>query len=250
MSLDSTKNREPSRYHFGEGCHAPLSNSQAAAQDLGGVCEGDRTARADGVSRETFRGASVTQPAGQGGEPTETVRTVGGVGVLRSSEDLPERKTGGERRRGAWVRVKGTSNGTGDGQGDLDINSAKSLRRCKAHCDGGRKPSRGSTLGKPDAGKPLVRFDEGRSETVIGLAPLQPVRSAYSTNFLANCSGGLRPPIATFRIRKTRFRPRGVGNASLHGKELYFRQPASGCHHTEMFCVYCWQVLNRASRVS
>jgi len=37
-------------------------------------------------------------------------------------------------------------------------------------------------LGKPDAGKPPVRFDEGRSATVIGLVPLQPVRSAYSTS--------------------------------------------------------------------
>jgi WD40 repeat protein len=36
-------------------------------------------------------------------------------------------------------------------------------------------------LGEPDAGKPLVRFDEGRSQTVIGLGPLQPVGSAYST---------------------------------------------------------------------
>ena len=42
-------------------------------------------------------------------------------------------------------------------------------RRGKVHCDGGRKPSRGSALGKPDAGKPPVRFDEGRSQTVIGL---------------------------------------------------------------------------------
>ena len=40
-------------------------------------------------------------------------------------------------------------------------------------------------FGKPDAGKPLVRFDEGRSETVIGLVPLQPVRSAYSTYFFS-----------------------------------------------------------------
>src|SRR5437016_4877997 len=29
-------------------------------------------------------------------------------------------------------------------------------------------------LGKPDAGKPPVRFDEGRSETVIGLVPFNP----------------------------------------------------------------------------
>src|ERR1035437_653275 len=29
-------------------------------------------------------------------------------------------------------------------------------------------------FGKPDAGKPPVRFDEGRSETVIGLVPFNP----------------------------------------------------------------------------
>jgi hypothetical protein len=40
-------------------------------------------------------------------------------------------------------------------------------------------------LKKPDAGKPPVRFDKGRSETVIGLVPLQPVLSAYSTDGLA-----------------------------------------------------------------
>jgi hypothetical protein len=117
--------REPSRYLSGEGCHVPLSNSQAAAQNLGGVCEGDRTGRADGVSRETSRSASWTQPAGQGGQATETARTAGGVGVPRSSEDLPESRTGGERRRGTWVRVKGNGNGTGDGQGNLDNNSTK-----------------------------------------------------------------------------------------------------------------------------
>ncbi|MEK7237025.1 MAG: hypothetical protein AAB242_10405, partial [Nitrospirota bacterium] len=60
MSLE-TSIREPSRYLNGEGCHAPLSNSQTAVQDLGGVSEGDRTGRADRVSRENSRGASETQ---------------------------------------------------------------------------------------------------------------------------------------------------------------------------------------------
>jgi hypothetical protein len=57
------------------------------------------------------------------------------------------------------------------------------------------------TLGKPDAGKPLVRFDEGRSETVIGLVPLQPVRSAYSTveGVDTNLTG--RPFLVWFRQR-------------------------------------------------
>jgi len=30
------------------------------------------------------------------------------------------------------------------------------------------------TFGKPGAGKPPARFDEGRSQTVIGLVPLNP----------------------------------------------------------------------------
>jgi len=37
------------------------------------------------------------------------------------------------------------------------------------------------TFGEPDAGKPPVRFDEGRSQTVIGLGASQSVGSAYST---------------------------------------------------------------------
>ena len=47
------------------------------------------------------------------------------------------------------------------------------------------------TLGKPDAGKPLVRFDEGRSRTVIGLRPLNP--SAPPT-LQVRASAGLAAP--------------------------------------------------------
>lgn len=115
MSLD-TDNREPSRCLNGEGCQVPLSNSQAAAQPLGGVSEGDRTGRADRVSRENSRGASATQRAGQGGEPTEPARAAGVVGVPRSSVDPSESKTGGERRRGTWVKVRGHSEGADDGR--------------------------------------------------------------------------------------------------------------------------------------
>ncbi len=119
MSLD-TVNREPSRFTCGEGCHVPLSNSHRAAQNLGGVCEGDRTVRADGVSRETSGRASTTQPAGQGGDPTEPVRTAGGVGVPHSSADPPDSITGGERRRGTWVNVCGTSEGPADGRATVE----------------------------------------------------------------------------------------------------------------------------------
>jgi len=115
MSLEN-KHREPSRCLTGEGCHVPLSNSQAAAQDLGGVGGGDRTGKADRLSRENSSGASVTQPTGQGGQPTEPARAAGVVGVLRSSVDLPESKTGGERRRGTWDHACGPSEGWDDGR--------------------------------------------------------------------------------------------------------------------------------------
>ena len=170
---------------MGEGCHVPLSNSCPAAQNLGGVSEDDRTGRVARVSRESSRGEAVPRPAVQGGDPAKAVRAAGAVGVLRSSGDLPESITGGERRRGTWVRVKGTRNGTGDGQGDLDINSGKVSGAARFTVTAGASPRRGSTLGKPDAGKPPVRFDEGRSQTVIGLGPLQPVGSAYSTDLVA-----------------------------------------------------------------
>ena len=115
MSLE-TDNREPSRYPNGEGCHVPLSNSCPAAQHLGGVSEGDRTGRATRVSRENSSGASETQPAGPGGQPAEPARAAGVVGVPRSSDDLPESKTGGERRRGTWVNAGGPSEGPDDGR--------------------------------------------------------------------------------------------------------------------------------------
>jgi RNA-directed DNA polymerase len=119
MSLE-TDNREPSRYLNGEGCHAPSANSCQAAQHLGGVSEGDRTGRADRVSRENSRGASATQPAAQGGNPTEPAKAAGVVGVLRSSVDPSEGKTDGERRRGTWVNVRGHSEGRDDGRAEAE----------------------------------------------------------------------------------------------------------------------------------
>ena len=115
MSLERD-NREPSRYLNGEGCHVPSSNSCAAAPELGGVSEGDRTGRADRVSRENSSGASATQPAGQGGEPTGQARAAGVVGVPRSSADPWDSKTDGERRRGTWVNACGHGEGPADGR--------------------------------------------------------------------------------------------------------------------------------------
>jgi RNA-directed DNA polymerase len=105
---------------MGEGCHAPTSNSHAAAQHLGGVSEGDRTGRADRVSRENSRSASETQPVVQGGNPTEPARAAGVVGVPRSSDDSTDSKTVGERRRGTWVNGRGHGEGADDGRATVE----------------------------------------------------------------------------------------------------------------------------------
>lgn len=119
MSLE-TSNREPSRYLNGEGCHAENPNSQLGPLPLGGVSEGDRTARADRVSRENSSGASETQPAVQDGNPIEPAKAAGVVGVPRSSVDPPDSKTGEERRRGTWVNVRGHSEGADDGRAAVE----------------------------------------------------------------------------------------------------------------------------------
>jgi len=113
MSLEKV-NREPSPCRLGEGCQVPLSNSCPAVQHLGGVSEGDRTGRALRVSRESSSGEAKPQPAVQGGDPAEAARAAGAVGVPRSSDDPPESRTGGERRRGTW------GNGCGPGEGPAD----------------------------------------------------------------------------------------------------------------------------------
>ncbi len=180
MSPDNA-NREPSPCRMGEGCHAPPSNSQAAAQHLGGVSEGDRTGRADRVSREDSSGASATQPAGQGGEPTEPAKAAGVVGVLRSSVDPSESKTDGERRRGTWVRVKGNGNGTGDGRGDPDRNSAKVSGAARFTVTVGASPTveaPSESRMRENRSSGLMRGGARRS---LAKVPLQPVRSAYST---------------------------------------------------------------------
>ena len=119
MSLENA-NREPSPYRKGEGCHAEQPNSHSGPLSLGGVSGDDRTGRADRVSRENSSGASATQPAAQGGNTTEPAKAAGVVGVPRSSVDLSESKTDGERRRGTWVNVRGHSEGADDGRATVE----------------------------------------------------------------------------------------------------------------------------------
>ena len=180
MSLENA-NREPSPCRKGEGCHAPLSNSQRAEQNLGGVSEGDRTGRADRVSRENSCGASATQPAAQGGNTTEPAKAAGVVGVPRSSVDPPDSKTDGERRRGTWARVKRTRNGIGDGQGNLDKNSANVSGAARFTVTAGASPAVEAPSERRMRENRTSGLMRGGARRSLANVPLQPVRSAYST---------------------------------------------------------------------
>ena len=120
------------------------------------------------------------RPAVQGGDPAKAVRAAGAVGVLRSSVDLPESITGGERRRGTWVRVKGTRNGTGDGQGDLAINSAQVSGAARFTVTAGASPAvEAPSASRMRENRPsgLMRGGVRRSLACAS----QSVGSAYST---------------------------------------------------------------------
>lgn len=117
MSLEKSNNRKPSRYLNGEGCDAASSNRQAGAVDSGGVSEGGTTGREAKVSWEiSERGAERSQPAAQGGVPTEAVRAGREVGVLRSSDEAVESKANVEPREGTQVSANANSAGSGDGR--------------------------------------------------------------------------------------------------------------------------------------
>lgn len=120
MSPDTENSGKPSRYPNGEGCHLTPSNHQSGARDTGGVSEDDTTGRVIKVSWEiSGRGAATPQPPVQGGITSKAGRAAREVGVLHSSDDPAESKTGGEPREGTWTNASQSSDGLGDGQREV-----------------------------------------------------------------------------------------------------------------------------------
>ena len=197
MSLEKFKSGKPSHCIPGEGCHAASSNRQAGAVDSGGVCEGDTTGREAKVSQEiSGRGAATPQPPVQGGEPSKAGRAVGEVGVLHSSDDPPESKTGGERREGTRVNAHQTSEGRG-WPGNRILTPIK-VRELGRRLERTAQAVRGMIPGKPCAGKPPARFDEGRGREAetdnYGL-----FKSSLPASPTLHCCSGTRPLAESWR---------------------------------------------------
>jgi hypothetical protein len=119
MSLEKAKNQEPSRYLNGEGCQGEPNNRAQSSPHPDGVSEVNLAGRTTRVSGENSTcGREKAKPAMQGVN-AKVVRAGGEVGVLHSSENPTESKTGGERREGTWVNASRSSEGPGDGREEV-----------------------------------------------------------------------------------------------------------------------------------
>src|SRR4051812_26253810 len=114
------------------------------------------------------------------------------VGGVRSSVDpVPDLWFGensGERRDATCSAVRRRSKGLVTA---LWAISAKNVRELPIPADAWASAFRGTELGKPDAGKPPVRFDEGREAKAIGYPCLRPLLPAYSTEIRVKARGHL-----------------------------------------------------------
>ena len=104
------------------------------------------------------------------------------VGGVRSSvdpaPDLWFEENAGERRGATCSAVRRRSKGLVTA---LWAISAKNVRELLIPAGAWASAFRVTELGKPDAGKPPVRFDEGREAKAIGYPCLSPLLPAYST---------------------------------------------------------------------
>ena len=116
MSVERPRTTNPSPWAEDEGCQPPLSNSQKAVE-RGGVSVDGMSGKDAGLSQESSHRAGQRQPAAQASRKAD--RTVGAVGVSRSSVEPQESKTCGEPRGGTYAKALQSNEGHGDGWDQL-----------------------------------------------------------------------------------------------------------------------------------
>lgn len=131
MSLENSKNREPSPCRSDEGCQGALSNRQQAHHHTGGVGGGGMSRRESRVSREvSASGPLLTRwpTTSTSRSPGKAGRAGGEVGDAHSSDDPRERTTRGERRGGTCPDAIPSSEGCEDG-GMMPIITSLKVRK-------------------------------------------------------------------------------------------------------------------------
>jgi len=173
MSLVNTNTAEPSRSTDGEGCQDrakanPVRNGSGlndamSGQHCGGVGGGGMLGRLGGIRDAISSGGRRRPTAGTSGEPARPVRprekserlivaTKARNGAGAKGPHLVDVNGGAQDRAMAPVRERATTRKVRAPQWTL-CRTAKRFASIARAVNG---------LGEPDAGKPPVRFDEGR----------------------------------------------------------------------------------------
>lgn len=141
MSFEKSRTGKPNLSSLGEGCQDQAGQSRKdvgpkslmSDQRTGGVCGGGKIGRVVGVSCETCgNGRSKDRPNSGTSKvnPRKAGSVPAGVGDIHSSVDLPDIKTGGERRDGTCSHAQRSGEGSDDGQGeDLWIKTSPKIRK-------------------------------------------------------------------------------------------------------------------------
>jgi hypothetical protein len=176
MSLEKLRTGDkPSRSLIGEGRRGEAGQQSEPSQRSGGVSVDSTSVSSAKESWENSGGGPQAQPPVQAGRTSEAGGGVGGVGVLRSSEEAPV--TGVERRWDTCSEVR-SDRWPMAPQGDrLPRGPSSSTLMEGARGNAQTRPNSESRIWE---NRPFGSMRGGRG-SVIGLVPFNPTSPAYST---------------------------------------------------------------------
>ena len=113
MSIERNRTAKPSPFLKDEGCQEQTGQPLQSAYRCGGVSGDGMLGRATEVTREVWLSGAQAPTLGTTSETEKAAVAQPGVGVLRSSEEVPV--TGMERRRGSSAEACEAERERGDG---------------------------------------------------------------------------------------------------------------------------------------
>ena len=121
MSIEKPTTRETSRSPCGEVWQGQTGQPSRSIYRSGGVCGDGMSGRATWITRETCAREARASTGGTTPEKGEAATARIGVGVLHSSEEIPE--NGRERRRGSCADASQADREQGDGPQGIETST-------------------------------------------------------------------------------------------------------------------------------
>jgi len=139
---------QSNRWRGGEDCQGPTGQRSEGDHCSGGVgADGMNRSETKAKREVSHHGESKPQPTGQAGTTGKTAGVEGDGRVLRSSDDPPGSKHGGEPREGTCLNVDQRSQAPEDGRGEGEylfdrITTPPKCRSFNGHSIGKQRRSR------------------------------------------------------------------------------------------------------------